>query len=124
MFGPGGFSYVYLCYGVHHLFNVVSNIEGIPHAILIRNMVPIMGLDTMLKRRGGKNIKLTGPGTLTQAMGIDKSHNAISLHSEKLRIEDHNIRINADNIIETPRIGVDYAGEDAKLRYRFVTQII
>ena len=122
MFGPGGFSYVYLCYGIHHLFNVVTNIQNIPHAVLIRNTVPLHGVDSMLKRRNRDDTEnlLTGPGTLTQALGIDKEHNTISLQSENLRIEDHNIH--PEEIIESPRIGVDYAGKDALLLYRFLSR--
>ena len=122
MFGPAGHVYVYLCYGIHHLFNVVTNIKGVPHAILIRNILPLAGLDVMMKRRNKNELKtlLTGPGTLSQALGINISHNGTKLSGSQIFIEDHGISISEDRIESTPRIGVDYAGEDAALPYRFI----
>jgi DNA-3-methyladenine glycosylase len=123
MYKSGGTAYVYLCYGMHSLFNVVTNIENIPHAILVRAIKPVEGINLMLNRR--KKIKLdktlsSGPGTLSKALGIDYRHSGLDLiHSGKIWIEDRGIKIKQRDIITGPRIGVDYAGEDAKLPYRF-----
>src|SRR6185312_566226 len=122
MYGAGGNSYVYLCYGIHHLFNVVTNKEGTPHAILIRAIIPKDGLDIMMKRR--KQTKLTrkfsdGPGTTSEALGIKTLHSGEPLSGKTIWIEDRGIKFRRNDIIAGPRIGVDYAGEDALLPYRF-----
>lgn len=123
MYGEGGVSYVYLCYGIHHLFNVVTNRQETPHAILIRALDPIMGIDVMLERTGKKRLDNTltkGPGNVSKAMGISfKQHSGLSLLSKELFIADDGYIVNKKDIIASPRIGVDYAGEDAKLLYRF-----
>jgi DNA-3-methyladenine glycosylase len=123
MYGEGGVSYVYLCYGIHHLFNVVTNRSETPHAILIRALEPIKGIDIMLERTGKKKLDNTltkGPGNVSKALGIScKLHNGISLLSKELFIADDGLKINKKDIIASPRIGVDYAGKDAKLHYRF-----
>lgn len=121
MYLGGGAAYVYLCYGIHHLFNVVTNIEDIPHAILIRAIEPIDGLEVMLKRRNKTKLlpSLTaGPGALSQALGINTLHTGISLQSGSIRIED-GIRIHKADIVEATRVGVAYAMDDAMLPYRF-----
>ncbi len=121
MYSEGGVAYVYLCYGIHHLFNVVTNYKDTPHAILIRAIVPIDGIDEILYRRKQKlNKKISdGPGTLSTALGIKTEHSGLSLSGNKIWIEDRGIKFNKKDIITSPRIGVDYAGEDAKLPYRF-----
>lgn len=126
MYAQGGVAYVYLCYGIHHLFNVVTNVQGVPHAVLIRNIKPAKGLNTILARRNKKKIDKalsTGPGTLSQALGIRTTHNATNLHGNTIWIEDNGTTIHPADIITTPRIGVDYAGEDALLPYRFVVAL-
>lgn len=122
MYGNGGFSYVYLCYGIHHLFNVVTNLQGMPQAILIRALEPIDGIDEMLVRTNKKQLDYTltrGPGNVSKALGIYTKHNGIFLSDEKLYIVDDGKRYKRNEITASPRIGVDYAGEDAKLPYRF-----
>jgi DNA-3-methyladenine glycosylase len=122
MYGRGGFAYVYLCYGIHHLFNVVTNIEEMPHAILIRALEPMRGIDVMLKRTGKKSLdnSLTrGPGNVSKALGIFTQHSGLSLSGKDLFIAADDFELNKKNIVASPRIGVDYAGEDAKLPYRF-----
>ncbi|MCB0429701.1 MAG: DNA-3-methyladenine glycosylase [Flavobacteriales bacterium] len=122
MYQNGGLAYVYLCYGLHHLFNVVTNVKDVPHAILVRAVQPSEGIDLMLERR-----KLTtegprlsgGPATLSQALGITVKHNKTSLNGHVIWLEDRGIRPSKDQITVGPRVGVDYAGEDAKLPYRF-----
>ena len=122
MFAKGGISYVYLCYGIHHLFNVVVGKQDNPYAILIRAIKPLTGINTMLKRRKLSKVtkELTnGPGKLTQALGITTKVNKESLIGNKIWIEDQEIKFEKKDILSSPRIGVDYAGDDAKLPYRF-----
>lgn len=122
MYQTGGICYVYLCYGIHSLFNVITNQEGIPHAILIRAIQPLVGIETMLQRRHKQKIDCnltSGPGTLTQALGINVMHNGLPLNGSRIWIEDKGIQIQKSEIEELPRVGVDYAGEDALLPWRF-----
>lgn len=123
MYSKGGVSYVYLCYGIHKLFNIVTNVKGIPHAILVRAIYPTVGVDEIVRRRGVKlsNHLCVGPGKVTQALGIDMLHNNLPLTGKDIWIQDDGIRIQESDIKVGPRIGVDYAGEDAKLPYRFWT---
>lgn len=123
MYGEGGIAYVYLCYGIHHLFNVVTNVAGIPHAVLIRAALPCTGLRTLQQRRGrgdaGPKL-MPGPGTVAQALGITTTLSGVSLQSSDVWIEDAGVKVPASQILAGPRIGVDYAGEDAGLPYRYV----
>jgi len=126
MFGSGGIAYVYLCYGIHHLFNVVTNVEGVPHAVLIRAGTPLEGVDVMLARRQKAAIDkqlLGGPGSLAKAMGITTALTGRDLQGDGIWIEDHEISVAPQAISASPRVGVDYAGEDAKLPYRFRAKI-
>jgi len=122
LFEKGGYAYVYLCYGIHHLFNVVTNVEGAAEAVLIRAIEPLAGLDVMQLRRGAvrQPIHLTsGPGKLTKALGIDRKFNGNFLLDNEVWLEDLGNTIDAQNIEASPRIGIDYAGDDAKLPWRF-----
>ncbi len=122
MYADGGVSYVYLCYGIHHLFNVVTHQKDIPHAVLIRAIEPTAGIDEMLRRTGKKKVDYTitkGPGNLSKALGITTNHTAISLQNQELYLADDGHRYLRTDIGVSPRIGVDYAGEDALLPYRF-----
>jgi DNA-3-methyladenine glycosylase len=123
MYTKGGVSYVYLCYGIHRLFNIVTNNRDIPHAILIRAIYPVKGIEIIVKRRGMKlsDTLCVGPGKVSQALGIDLLHNGVSLTGKEIWIQDDKINIKEDDIKVGSRIGVDYAGEDAKLPYRFWT---
>lgn len=126
MYSQGGVSYVYRIYGIHAMFNVVTNVNEIPHAILIRAMHPWIGIEHMLKRRHKEHINKLfsqGPGTLTQALGIDTQHNGLSLEGPEIWIEDHDIRVEKSFIISGPRVGIDYAGDDALLPWRFIYAI-
>jgi DNA-3-methyladenine glycosylase len=123
MFQTGGTAYVYLCYGIHHLFNVVTNKKDIPHAVLIRALDPIHGINTMLARTGKRVADYTltkGPGNVSKALGIYTKHTGFNLLEEEIYIASDDFVPNKKDIIATPRIGVDYAGEDAKLPYRFI----
>ena len=122
MYKEGGICYVYLCYGVHYLFNIVTNLKSIPHAILIRGIYPLIGEKEILRRTGKQRIiyQLTnGPGKLSKALGITTLHNSVSLNGSTVWIEDRGISCNIDDITSSNRIGVAYAGEDALLPYRF-----
>ena len=122
MYSAGGTAYVYLCYGIHHLFNVVTNKSGIPHAILIRAIEPAVGIDLMMKRRKKSRLDFTltsGPGALSEALGIQTQHTGKSLLTGNIWLEDRGIEITQAMITKTTRIGVDYAGTDALLPYRF-----
>ena len=123
MFAMGGTSYVYICYGMHHLFNVVTNVKDEPHAVLIRNIIPLEGIEIMQRRRN-KNVTdktfSTGPGTASVVLGINKQHNGLLLSGNEIWIEDGKTKIEENQIIVTPRIGVESAGKDALLPYRFL----
>lgn len=122
MFLNGGISYVYLCYGIHYLFNIVVGEQNNSCAILIRAIQPLKGINIMLKRRklsyATKNLT-NGPGKLAQALGITAKLNKQLLINNMIWIEDHEIKLEKKDILSSPRIGVDYAGDDAKLPYRF-----
>ena len=123
MFGEGGVAYVYFIYGFHYLFNVVTNYVQTPHAVLIRAIEPVEGIDLMLKRRNmaSPERKLTaGPGVLCKALGITKEQNGVSLLEDIIWIEDRKIHIPKKNIVAGPRVNVSYAGDDALLPYRFM----
>ena len=123
MYAVGGVIYVYQCYGIHALLNIVTHKAEVPEAILIRGIFPTHGEELMLRRLGKTQMssKLTdGPGKLSKALGIKKIHNGLSLQSNQIWLEDRGMNIPATQINATPRIGVDYAGEDALLSYRFV----
>lgn len=121
MYNQGGIAYIYLCYGIHHLFNVVTNNEGVPHAVLVRAIEPVDGIDIILKRKNksmlSKNLT-SGPGALSAALGISTVFNGINLNSETIFIEN-NKEIEDSEIISCPRIGIDYAGEHSLWNYRF-----
>ncbi len=122
MFAEGGVAYVYLCYGIHHLFNVVTNIKDQADAVLIRAISPKKGIEHMLQRRKMTKLqtRLTaGPGCLSKAMGIHKEHNSESLLGNTIWIEDEGYHIGSEQIVSTTRIGIDYAEEDALLPWRF-----
>ena len=122
MYAAGGTAYVYLCYGIHHLFNVVTNVQDIPHAILIRAIKPLDGVQLMMIRLNKRSLPSTikGPGLVSKALGINTLHTGYSLLSNELYIADNGIHFKKSEIIATPRIGVEYAEEDALLPYRFI----
>lgn len=122
MFGPGGTAYVYLIYGIHQLFNVVTNGPDVPHAVLVRALDPLEGIPVMLKRTGKPNLDHTltrGPGNLSRALGLKTTDTGTSLLGRTIWIGDDGFRVARSQIVATPRIGVDYAGVDAALPYRF-----
>ena len=125
MYGPSGHAYVYLCYGLHALFNVVTNRREVPHAVLIRALEPVQGRQWMALRTGKamQDKGLTrGPGNLSKAMGITVADSGRSLTEGPILIAAGDRVIDATDILATPRIGVEYAGADALLRYRFLVR--
>ena len=128
MYQEGGVAYVYLCYGIHSLFNVVTNKAGTPHAVLVRGIIPFEGIEIMLERSGKNTVNPTpgnGPGNVAKILGIHFTDTGTSLSQKnanslrKIWIEDSNLLIPKQQILTTKRIGVDYAGQDADLPYRF-----
>lgn len=122
MYGEGGYAYVYLCYGIHHLFNVVTSFSDEPHAVLIRALDPLEGVPEMLLRTHKNKFDETltrGPGNVSKALGIFTKHTGMSLLDDKLFIANDGGKYNKKEIAASPRIGVEYAGADASLPYRF-----
>jgi DNA-3-methyladenine glycosylase len=119
----GGMSYVYLCYGIHYLFNIITNTPDVADAVLVRAVEPIEGIDQMLLRREMQAPEpriAAGPGSVSKAMGIDKTHYGMDLtQGGEIWIEDRGISYPKQAIIASPRVGVDYAGEDALLPWRY-----
>ena len=129
MYAEGGMAYVYLCYGVHSLFNVVTNKKDVPDAVLIRAIKPVIGFDTMLRRSGKTFMDKsfgTGPGKLSKIMGIHFNHSGLDLTKQPsgltgqgIWLENEGRTVLSENIITGTRIGVKYAGRDALRPYRF-----
>ena len=122
MYEQGGIAYIYLCYGIHEMLNVVTSVEGQPHAVLIRAIEPMTGIDIMLDRKNMATLKpniTAGPGSVAKALGVDRKLNGISLQSDTLWIEDRGLHFSDEQIAAVPRVGVSYAGRDALLPYRF-----
>lgn len=122
LFEGSGTAYVYLCYGLHQMFNIATANAGVPHAVLIRAVEPLEGIDAMLKRTGKKVADTTltrGPGNVGKAFGFHRSQSGLSLQRENLFIAGDGYEIAPDSIGVSPRIGVAYAGADALLPYRF-----
>lgn len=125
MYAEAGSSYTYICYGVHTLFNIITADVDIPHAVLIRAIEPIQGIDTMLKRRDMHKLcpaLSSGPGSLSVALGINMKDNGIPIYdpNSPIRIEVNNFEIPKNEVIATPRIGVESSGKSASLPYRFI----
>lgn len=122
MYSQGGIAYVYLCYGMHNLFNVVSSVKDEPHAILIRAIEPLIGKEIIEERRNmpfTKSAISSGPGSAAKALGIDRSFNAKDLNGIEVWIEDQSINYTDDEISVSPRVGIAYAQEHALLPWRF-----
>ena len=117
-YGAGGFVYVYLIYGRNICTNVVANVENVPEAVLIRALKPVDGVELMKIRRGKNNLRelCSGPGKLSQALGITKNFYGADLCGENIFIEPaENLRV-----ASTKRINIDYAGAAADYLWRFV----
>ena len=124
MFGEGGVAYVFLCYGIHHLFNIVTGKEDMAHAVLIRAIEPIENLPKMLERRNFDQVKsqlTAGPGVMSKALGIKTTHTGydLCLPNSEIWLESRDQMLNEDQIIASPRVGVAYAEECAAWPWRF-----
>lgn len=124
MFLEGGHAYIYLIYGIHHLFNVVTFVQDQAHAVLIRAVEPLSGISTMLARRGLTSVKTqltAGPGVLSKAMGVNRRYDGadLCLRSGAIWLVDDGFRLPPENIMMGTRVGVAYAGEDAFRPWRF-----
>ncbi|MEN8817623.1 MAG: DNA-3-methyladenine glycosylase [Nonlabens sp.] len=123
MYETGGVAYVYLCYGIHHLFNIITNTHDNADAILIRAVEPIDGVEAMLERRGKEKLDKTltsGPGNFSKAFALDKSHYGADMTGDKIWIEDNKeFRFRESEITASKRVGIDYAEEDKDLPWRF-----
>ena len=120
MYGPGGTAYVYFIYGMYNQFNVITNVEDIPHAVLVRALEPVEGLDVIRRRRRGRSeYELTsGPGRLCIAMGIDRGLDKADLLGERVWIEE-GVSISPRQIARGPRVGIDYAEKWVRKPWRF-----
>ncbi len=126
MYGPGGRTYVYLIYGLHHCMNVVVGDVGVPEAVLLRALEPVHGTATMRARRGDRVPEsglARGPGNLTRALGIDRSHNGSDLRQGGVRLlvppAGRYDEIRSRDVVRSPRVGIDYAGTWAAKPWRF-----
>lgn len=122
MYAPPGTSYVYICYGIHQMLNFVTNEKDIPDAILIRAIEPIEGIETMLQRTGKLKLDSTltkGPGNVGKALGLNKLHSGLSLLQDPITVYDDGFKIEDQQVGISKRIGVEPAGEDGLLPYRF-----
>ncbi|MEO6844623.1 MAG: DNA-3-methyladenine glycosylase [Ginsengibacter sp.] len=122
MYSAPGTSYVYICYGIHRMFNIVTNKKEIPDAVLIRGVEPLEGIAFMAKRTGKKITDKTltrGPGNVGKAFGIDTHHSGLFLLDKAIFLLDDEKIIAAEKIGISKRIGVESAGADSLLPYRF-----
>jgi DNA-3-methyladenine glycosylase len=119
MFGPPGHAYVYVCYGIHSMLNLVTDREGEASAVLIRAAEPVEGLETITARRGGITgpASLTGPGKVGAALGLDRSWSGHALFEPGALVLCEGPRV--ERILAGPRVGIDYAtARDRKALYR------
>ncbi len=122
MYAHAGTAYVYICYGMHQMFNVVTNEKDIPDAVLIRAIEPIEGIDIMLQRTGKPKLDFTltkGPGNVGKALGIFKKHSGLHLLDDEIYLVDDGIKLKENEIGISKRIGVESAFPDSELPYRF-----
>lgn len=122
MYAHGGVVYMYICYGIHDMLNIVTGTEGESHAILIRALQPTVGLDIMRLRRGFDNNDrrlCKGPGALAKALGLNKSFNGVSLTGDEIWIEENGPEVSAELIIACPRIGLNIIEPYKSIPWRF-----
>ncbi len=122
MYAAAGTAYVYICYGMHQMFNIVTNEKDIPDAVLVRAIEPLQGIDIMLQRTGKIKADYTltkGPGNVGKALGIFKHHSGFYLLDDEIYLLDDEFNLEEHLIGTSGRIGVASAGADALLPYRF-----
>ena len=121
MYKLGGCCYIYLCYGIHYLFNIVTNVHNIPHTVLIRSGEIHTGIEHVQERRGihiQASKLLQGPGNFAKGLGIDMTLNGVALNTNHIWIINNEIQ--NPTIIKTQRVGIDYAQADALLPWRYI----
>ena len=121
LFHPGGTAYVYLCYGIHHLFNIVTHKVNYPHSLLIRSIVPFHNSSIMLQRCQKNmltNNILNGPGLVSKAYGITTKLNKERLYGPKIWIEESNVKIKNEDVLHLKRVGINFAMEAKNYLYR------
>lgn len=122
MYAAGGVIYMYICYGIHDMLNIVTGLTHMPHAILIRAVEPTVGLEIMRDRRmvyGNDRQLCKGPGALAKALGLSKVHNGISLQGDIIWIEDKELTFNHDQITASARVGMNFEGPYKTIPWRF-----
>lgn len=120
-YGPGGYAYIYMIYGMYYCFNVVTNVAHKPEVVLLRALEPVDGIEIMKKRRDTDVLKnlCSGPGKLCIAMGIDRQLYGIDLCGDSLYLEDGEY-IPDEDVLATPRVNIDYAGEAKDYLWRYI----
>jgi len=120
MYAEGGVVYMYICYGIHDMLNIVTGKEGSSHAVLIRALQPADGIPHMCERRGIQDLKrlCKGPGALAKAVGLSKKHNGMSLQSDVIWVEDAPTLVE-ESIVETSRVGLNIQGVYRDVPWRF-----
>lgn len=122
MYADGGVVYMYICYGIHDMLNFVTGVKGVSHAVLIRAIEPTIGVEIMRNRRGFENDDkrlCKGPGALAKALGLNKTHNGISLVEDTIWVEDRGFTIDNENVVACPRIGLNIAEPFKSINWRF-----
>lgn len=122
MYQAGGLAYMYICYGIHDMLNIVTGAEGMSHAVLIRALQPQTGLGEMRIRRNifDEDKRLCqGPGALTKALGLIKLHNGYDLQGDVIWLEDKGLTYNENDIIASPRVGMNFDGPYKTIPWRF-----
>ncbi|MEJ7693728.1 DNA-3-methyladenine glycosylase [Daejeonella sp.] len=122
MYSAGGVAYMYICYGIHDMLNIVTGTDGMSHAALIRAIEPTEGLDIIRIRRGifDQNRRLCkGPGALANALGLTKVHNGADLQGDAVWLTDESTHYDDDQIIASARVGMNFDGPYKTIPWRF-----
>jgi DNA-3-methyladenine glycosylase len=122
MFSAGGVAYMYICYGIHDMLNVVTGTEGTSHAVLIRAVEPTIGIELMRERRKvfNEDTRLCrGPGALAKALGLVKAHNGVNLQEDTIWIEDRGLLLSDNEIVPSARVGMNFDGPYKTIPWRF-----
>jgi DNA-3-methyladenine glycosylase len=122
MYAAGGVVYMYICYGIHDMLNIVTGAEGVSHAVLIRAIEPTSGIEMMRRRRGLENDDkrlCKGPGALAKALGLTKRYNGVSLQGDEIWIEDQGMFFSDESVVSCPRIGLNIEEPYKSIPWRF-----
>lgn len=122
MYCAGGVAYMYICYGIHDMLNIVTGVGNSSHAVLIRSIQPVDGIEVMRGRRSifdNDKRLCQGPGALAKSLGLTKSHNGCDLQGDVLWLENRGVIFNNDQIAATPRVGMNFDGPYKLIPWRF-----